>query len=150
MLDEKTMYSAGKAIGNFLKTFISDNSSTLDNNSVIDFLPMIKEWVEGDYKVNDIVKYNGLPYRCVIAHSSVNNPTYNPKDAFSLWANYHAKDAQHVLPYKQPTGAHDAYMKGEYICWNHSDGHVREYVAKMDNLVYDPETYPQGWEEIVD
>lgn len=42
----------------------------------------------------------------------------------------------------QPTGAHDAYQKGDKVSYN--DKH---YVCVMDNCVWDPASYPAGWEE---
>ena len=48
-------------------------------------------------------------------------------------------------PYKQPTGAHDAYNTGDKITYN-----GKKYVCKMDGCVWSPDTYPQGWEEVVE
>lgn len=47
--------------------------------------------------------------------------------------------------YKQPTGAHDAYNTGDKITYNN-----KKYVCKMDGCVWSPDTYPQGWEEVVE
>lgn len=46
-------------------------------------------------------------------------------------------------PYKQPTGAHDAYKIGDKITYN-----GKKYVCKMDGCVWTPDDYPQGWEEV--
>ena len=46
--------------------------------------------------------------------------------------------------YKQPTGAHNAYMKGDKVLY--TDGKV--YQSIIDNNVWSPETYPAGWEVI--
>lgn len=42
----------------------------------------------------------------------------------------------------QPTGAHDAYNKGDKILF--TDGRV--YVSVIDGNVWSPLVYPQGWE----
>ena len=47
--------------------------------------------------------------------------------------------------YIQPTGAHDAYNTGDKITYN-----GKKYVCKMDGCVWNPDTYPQGWEEVVE
>ena len=47
--------------------------------------------------------------------------------------------------YVQPTGAHDAYNTGDKITYN-----GKKYVCKMDGCVWDPDTYPAGWEEVVE
>ena len=43
----------------------------------------------------------------------------------------------------QPTGAHDAYNTGDKMTY--TDG--KHYVSRIDNNVWTPEAYPQGWEE---
>lgn len=45
--------------------------------------------------------------------------------------------------YIQPTGAHDAYNTGDKITYN-----GKKYVCKMDGCVWNPDTYPAGWEEV--
>ena len=47
--------------------------------------------------------------------------------------------------YVQPTGAHDAYNTGDKITYND-----KKYVCKMDGCVWNPDTYPAGWEEVVE
>lgn len=46
--------------------------------------------------------------------------------------------------FKQPTGAHDAYAKGDKITFKGN-----KYISLIDNNVYSPEAYPAGWKEIV-
>lgn len=45
--------------------------------------------------------------------------------------------------FKQPTGAHDAYMKGATVVYN-----GKTYKSLTDNNVWSPDTYPNGWEVI--
>lgn len=47
--------------------------------------------------------------------------------------------------YVQPTGAHDAYHVGDKITYN-----GKKYICKLDNCVWNPDTYPAGWEEVVE
>lgn len=47
--------------------------------------------------------------------------------------------------YVQPTGAHDSYTNGDKITYN-----GKKYVCIIGNCVWSPDTYPQGWEEIVE
>lgn len=48
-------------------------------------------------------------------------------------------------PYKQPTGAHDAYKVGDKISWN-----GKHYECVMNGCVWSPDDYPQGWKEVTD
>lgn len=47
--------------------------------------------------------------------------------------------------YKQPTGAHDSYKIDDKVTFN-----GKKYICKLDNCVWYPETYPAGWEEVVE
>lgn len=47
--------------------------------------------------------------------------------------------------YVQPTGGHDAYKIGDRITYN-----GRKYECTMDNCVWTPTDYPQGWKLIED
>lgn len=47
--------------------------------------------------------------------------------------------------YIQPTGAHDSYKTGDKVIFN-----GKKYICKMDNCVWSPETYPAGWEEVME
>ena len=43
----------------------------------------------------------------------------------------------------QPTGAHDAYQKGDTVTFEGA-----EYVSLIDGNTWSPTAYPQGWEKI--
>ena len=45
--------------------------------------------------------------------------------------------------FKQPTGAHDAYMIGDTVIYND-----KTYKSIIDNNVWSPDTYPNGWEVV--
>lgn len=47
--------------------------------------------------------------------------------------------------FKQPTGAHDSYKKGDRVRF---EGKVYESV--IENNAYSPTTYPQGWREVTE
>lgn len=47
--------------------------------------------------------------------------------------------------YVQPSGAHDAYNEGDKITYN-----GKKYVCKINGCVWNPDTYPAGWEEVQD
>lgn len=49
-----------------------------------------------------------------------------------------------IYPWKQPTGAHNAYKLGGMMLY--TDGEV--YKSLMDNNVWSPDVYPNGWEKL--
>ena len=48
-----------------------------------------------------------------------------------------------IADFVQPTGAHDAYMKGEKVKFNGSI-----YESLIDNNAYSPTAYPRGWRKL--
>ena len=103
----------------------------------------IRPWTEGEFAANDIRMYEGIPYKCVQAHDSTGNPTWNPATAPALWMQYHGTTPQTARPWIAPAGAHDMYKTDEYMVW--TDGAVYRCVF---DTVYSPEAYAQAWEVI--
>lgn len=53
--------------------------------------------------------------------------------------------AEEYPEYKQPTGAHDCYNAGMKMTFN-----GEKYICKIDGCVWDPITYPDAWEKVVE
>jgi len=113
-------------------------------NEIISLAPLLREWIPQAYTIGDIIQYADAPYRCVQAHDATGNPGWNPADAASLWAKYHATSAEYALLWAQPTSAHDAYQKNEYM--EFTDGNV--YRCKINNTVHAPDVLPGAWERV--
>ena len=47
--------------------------------------------------------------------------------------------------FKQPSGAHDSYKVGDKVTFN-----GKKYICQLDNCVWSPDTYPQGWKEVTE
>ena len=124
------------------------------NYELVDMLKKIKIlWLEGDItdsQKDELVKQareNADP-----ANSYA--PLQNQID--TLFANY-KELAQEILLLKnggtlpeepteeyplyiQPTGSHDAYNVGDKVTYN-----GKKYICQMDNCVWAPDIYPDGW-----
>ncbi len=87
------------------------------------------------YAVGDRVKYNGLLYRCVQAHTSQSD--WTPDITPALWVRTSMEEWPEWI---QPTGAHDAYNQGDKV--SHNEKH---WVSDIDANVYEPGVY--GWTE---
>lgn len=48
-------------------------------------------------------------------------------------------------PFKQPLGGHDSYMKGDKCSEN-----GKKFISLIDNNVWAPDEYPQGWKEVIE
>lgn len=101
------------------------------------------------YKANDKFTYNGKVYEVIQAHTS--QVDWLPESTPALYKEYlnveiknqDGSTTEVVAEFKKPTGAHDAYKKGDKVLFN---GKI--YKSVIDNNAYSPEEYAQGWEEV--
>lgn len=96
------------------------------------------------YGVGDKVTYDGEHYI-----SEIDNNVWSPTAFPTGWRKTSSgsgggSSAEEYPEFKQPTGAHDAYKKGDKVLFNN-----KKYESLIDNNVYSPEAYPAGWKEIV-
>lgn len=120
-------------------------AATLTDEQAMEVATIYPVWETGRaYAVDDIVSYGtnsvGDPqlYKVVQAHTSQDDwtPDVTPAlfDAFGL-------DESGYPVWSQPTGAHDAYNTGDIVNYNGT-----LYKSLIDGNVWDPISYPQGWE----
>lgn len=114
---------------------IANNTAEVNENMVA-----IRKWHPGTYSVDDVRMYEGAPYKCVQAHDSTDNETWNPTVA-SLWMQYHGTSVETARPWVQALGSEDRYKIGEYMVW--TDGLI--YKCLMDTT-YSPVDYAGAWE----
>lgn len=97
------------------------------------------EWIEGEkVEVGWKRTYGGKTFDCLQAHQTLKG--WEPDKTPSLWK----ESTSEVIPvFKQPTGAHDVYMKGAKVHFPTITDPVYESV--IDNNSWSPITYPAGW-----
>ena len=99
---------------------------------------LFPKWETGKaYKLGDRVQYNDLLYKCVQAHTSQDN--WTPDQTPALWVRTSTDEWPEWI---QPTGAQDAYNKGDKVTYK-----GEHYISLIDGNVYSPEAYPAGWEK---
>ena len=110
----------------------------LDNEAALECVELFPAWENGKaYTVETRVQYDGKLYRCVQAHTSQSD--WTPPVAASLWSGVTVDPATGYDEWKQPTGAHDAYKKGDRVLFNGS-----VYESLIDGNAYSPTAYPAG------
>ena len=120
-------------------------AATLTEEQALEIATVYPVWeTDRAYDVGDIISYGlnsvGDPqlYKVVQAHTSQADwtPEATPAlyDAFGL-------DEQGYPLWSQPTGAHDAYNKGDIVDYNGT-----LYKSLIDGNVWSPDAYPAGWE----
>lgn len=107
-------------------------------------MDMIRPWNPGAFAVDDVRMYEGIPYKCVQAHDSTGNGTWNPADTPALWMQYHGTSLETARAWVAPTGAHDMYKAGEYMVF--TDG--KTYKCLTDTS-YSPVYHIEAWEAVV-
>ena len=114
------------------------------------------------YNLGDIVSYNGKLYKSII-NANVWSPDVYPAG----WEEYtestgggdsgetgggdsgttepETPPTETISDFVQPTGAHDAYKKGDKVKF---DGKI--YESLIDANTYSPSAYPAGWKEVTE
>ena len=90
------------------------------------------------YEVGERVIYGDIFYKVIMAHTS--QADWTPDVAVSLFAEIPDPSVEYP-EFKKPINAETAYMAGDKITFEGN-----KYISTMDNNVYSPTEYPQGWE----
>lgn len=121
-----------------LRKRIEQTSTTLTDAEAFDVPELFPKWVIKAYVIGDRVQYEGKLYKCLQSHTA--QADWTPDVAVSLWVE--VSDPSVEFPdWKQPTGAHDAYAKGDKV--THLEKH---WISDIDANVYEPSVY--GWTEV--
>ncbi|MDH7554353.1 MAG: hypothetical protein QHH74_11920 [Spirochaetota bacterium] len=123
---ERTIYSPEQTPALF--SFYRENTGEL-------------EWIEGEkVEVGWVRIYNGKKYECIQAHMTL--ASWTPDITSALW-----KEVVEGIPvWVRPTGAHDAYKKGDKVHYPTIDDPV--YESLIDANVWSPDEYPAGWKQL--
>lgn len=114
----------------------------LDNAAALDCVELFPAWENGTaYIAGQRRQFGGKLYSCILAHTS--QADWTPPAAVSLWSPVTINPETGYDEWKQPTGAHDAYNKGDRVVYN---GKV--YESLIDGNTWSPDTYPAGWKEV--
>ena len=123
-----------------LRAMIEKASASLGDEDALEAVELFPAWAAGAaYAADQRVRYGGKLYRCVQDHTS--QVGWEPDKTPALWTEV-AKPGE-IPVWRQPTGAQDAYSKGDKVHYPDADGPVFE--STIDNNVWSPEAYPAGW-----
>lgn len=146
--DLQTKATRAMLSGGAITTFSASYQSTLAAVSDAVALKMpdyFPAW-DGDshaYQTGDRVAYGGVLYKCLQAHTS--QSTWTPTDAPSLWAKVLITGTETTPPEWEQPGSTNPYMTGDRVTYK---GKV--YESTIDNNVWAPDAYPQGWKEVTE
>lgn len=124
-----------------LRPLIERAAASLSDADALDGVELFPAWeADTEYARGVRVRYDGKLYRCEQAHTS--QSIYPPDIIPALWTEV-AKPGE-IPVWKQPTGAQDAYGKGDKVHYPDADGPVYESI--VDSNVWEPGVY--GWEVV--
>ena len=121
-----------------LRPYIEKASVSLADEDALQAVELFPKWVTGHaYVVDERLQYNGVLYRVVQAHTS--QADWTPDITPALFVVVSLDEWPEFV---QPTGAHDAYNKGDKVTFE-----GKHYISLIDGNVYSPAAYPAGWQE---
>ena len=125
-----------------LRPIIEKAAVSLDDTDALSAVELFAPWQAEPpmtYIAGDRLRWNGKLYRVVQAHTS--QADWTPDITPALYTE--VAEPGTIPVWKQPTGAQDAYMKGDKVYYTDEDGDV--WVSTVDNNVWEPGVY--GWEK---
>lgn len=122
-----------KAHARRLRKAIEKTAVTLTDSEAYDVAELFPMWkTDTAYQTGDRVQYEAKLYKCLQSHTS--QADWIPTTAVSLWVEV-ADPAIEYPEWVQPTGAHDAYMKGDKV--SHNEKH---WISDIDSNIWEPGT----------
>ncbi len=105
--------------------------------------------VDKAYQEGDKFTYQGKIYEVIQAHTS--QTTWIPSETPALYKEFlkvkiqdeEGNTSEVVEEFKKPTGAHDAYQKGDKVSF---EGAIYESI--IDANVYSPTEFADGWKKV--
>lgn len=117
-----------------LRALIEQATVSLNDEDALSGIELFPMWKTAtSYAIDARVQYNDILYKCVQAHISQSD--WTPDVTPALWTQVSLEEWPE---WKQPTGAQDAYAKGDKV--THNDIH---WTSDVDANVWEPGVY--GW-----
>ena len=119
----------------------------MDGTALIAEQDNIPAWREDAVYTADHVGYPvqdmGQVYTILQPHTPAHNPGSRPATLPAIYSIKHTKDPARAKPYQAPNGTSGVYNTGDCCT---EDGGVHR--SLIDNNVWPPSAYPDGWEEV--
>ena len=124
-----------------LREMLHKASASLPDEDALEAVELFPVWALGnDYEVGRRVRFDGVLYKCVQAHTAQDG--WFPPNVPALWTE--VAQPGEIPVWRQPTGAQDAYMTGDKVWFPDIDTTV--YISTIDFNTWAPNVY--GWEEV--
>lgn len=124
-------------------------AATLTDEQAMEVVAVYDPWEVGkDYKKGDFFTFgvNGVgdPQLYKVNQDHTSQADWKPDMNPALYTPIGLDESGYPV-WSQPTGAHDAYNKGDIVNYNGT-----LYQSLIDGNTYSPDAYPTGWTEYVE
>ena len=121
-----------------LRPYIEEAAASLPDEDALEAVELFPAWAaDTAYPAGIRVRYGDKLYRCEQAHTS--QAGWEPPVVPALWTE--VAEPGTIPVWRQPTGAQDAYAKGDRVRYPDENGDV--WVSDVDGNVWEPGVY--GW-----
>ena len=126
------------ALARKLRPLIEKAAASLTDTDAVDAVQLFPFWHKGEsYTADFRLQYGGKLYRVIQPH--ISQKGWEPDVTPALFAEIAAPGE--IPVWKQPAGAHDAYMTGDQVHYPAAEDPV--YESTVDSNVWAPDVY--GW-----
>lgn len=124
-----------------LRRLIEQAVASLSDDDALNGIELYPAYAVGvEYAVGNRFRYGSKLYKVNQAHTS--QADWLPDSTPALYTEVAPEG---VVPvWVQPTGTQDAYNTGDKVHYPDADSPI--YESKIDNNVWSPEAYPDGWQ----
>lgn len=127
-----------------LRKAIQMFAATLNEEQAMEIAYVYDPWtISKSYVIGDYFIYGensvGDPQLYKVVQPHVSQANWTPDITTSLYVAIGLDNSGHPV-WSQPTGAHDAYNKGDIVNYNNE-----LYESLIDGNTYSPDAYPAGW-----
>lgn len=121
------------------------NAQTLSDEQAARVGALFPRWAAGvEYQEGERISDEmGNLYKVVQGHTSQVDWPLDSNPALYTPLGVTEEDPDAIPEWKQPTGAHDAYNKGDKVLYQ-----GKTYISLIDGNTYPPDTPGQLWEEV--
>ena len=123
-----------------IKKMLLNSASELSDEDALEVAALYPTWaskIGGPVEIGERLWYDGKLWK-TIQHINVLLDNWTPDTAVSLFTQVSIEEWPEFV---QPTGAHDAYNRGDQVVYN-----GQHYISLIDNNTWSPLDYPSGWE----
>ena len=108
------------------------------DEDALESIELFPKWEAGiAVAIGERYQYNGKLYKVIQAHTT--QADWTPDITPALFTEVSLDEFPEWV---QPTGAHDAYNKGDKVTFE-----GKHYMSLIDGNIWSPAAYPAGWEE---